>query len=137
MEPIRCGHMRLALRLKNEAECPWLLLLSASPFGVWVEQATVSQGCCCVQELAAAITKPGSALFQEIPEGSGCYQPSAHASVQSDSVDVISVFWTLGVVVAKAVAARACFPVRFTKCAFRLCKMFHLAFSIKLSILAC
>jgi hypothetical protein len=70
-----------------------------------------------MQELAEAVTKPGSALFQEVPEGSGCYQPSEHASVQADSVDVAAIFWTLGVVVAKAVSARACFPVRFTKCA--------------------
>ena len=75
-----------------------------------------------MQELATAITKPGSALFAEVPEGSGCYQPSERAAVQADSMDVNTVFWSLGVVVAKAISARACFPVRFTKCAFaRLC----------------
>lgn len=65
------------------------------------------------------LVKPGSAVFAEVPEGSGCYQPSEQASVQDDAIDVSVMFWTLGVIVAKAMASRACFPVRFTKCAFR------------------
>jgi hypothetical protein len=70
-----------------------------------------------VQELAVVLMKPSTAVFKEVPENSGCYQPSEHACVQADSVDVEKLFWALGVVVAKAVCGRACFPLPFTKCA--------------------
>lgn len=63
------------------------------------------------------VTRPSTAVFKEVPENSGCYQPSEQAVVQADSIDVEELFWALGVVVAKAVPARACFPMRFTKCA--------------------
>lgn len=68
-----------------------------------------------VQELAAVVRDPASALFQQVPEDSGLYQPSEKAHVQSDTMDVVLMYRSLGVVVAKAVAARACFPLRFTQ----------------------
>lgn len=69
-----------------------------------------------VQELAAVVRDPASALFQQVTEDSGLYQPSEKAHVQSDTMDVVLMYRSLGVVVAKAVAARACFPLRFTQC---------------------
>lgn len=69
----------------------------------------------CIQELAAVVRDPASALFQQVPEDSGLYQPSEKAHVQSDTMDVVLMYRSLGVVVAKAVAARACFPLRFTQ----------------------
>lgn len=61
------------------------------------------------------MTRPASALLAEVPEGSGCYQPSDTAAIQADDLRPAAVFWSLGVVVAKAIAQRACFPVRFTQ----------------------
>lgn len=68
-----------------------------------------------VQELADVMRDPGCALFQQVPEDSGLYQPSEKAHIQADAVDVVSVFRSLGIVVAKAVISRACFPLRFTQ----------------------
>lgn len=70
-----------------------------------------------MQELADVMRDPGCALFQQVPEDSGLYQPSEKAHIQADAVDVVSVFRSLGIVVAKAVISRACFPLRFTQCA--------------------
>jgi hypothetical protein len=72
-----------------------------------------------LQELAAVIRDPDCALFQQVPEDSGLYQPSEKAHVQSDALDVVSMFRSLGIVVAKAIGARACFPLRFTQYASR------------------
>lgn len=71
---------------------------------------------CAMQELADVIRDPGCALFQQVPDESGLYQPSEKAHVQADAVDVVSVFRSLGIVVAKAIISRACFPLRFTQC---------------------
>lgn len=68
-----------------------------------------------MQELADVMRDPGCALFQQVPEDSGLYQPSEKSHVQADTVDVVSVFRSLGIVVAKAVISRACFPLRFTQ----------------------
>ena len=42
------------------------------------------------------------------------FQPSNHASVHSDTFNVVDIFWSLGIIVAKAISESVTFPIAFT-----------------------
>ena len=73
-----------------------------------------------VKELAKELIKPELALFKEVPEGSGAFQPNPDAHVQQDAADVPSLFRFIGHMVGKAISAFHVFNIKFTQYVLRL-----------------